>query len=286
MRPTELNPDDEFAPYLRDCYRALLTRPEVTIIACAEAAARDYAQWLTVPESSKFCTLHNGMDTDSIARAAAATDRDSLRAELDLPADAPVIGTAFRFSEVKRPLRWIEAAAIVASKNADCRFVMFGDGALRQAAQEEISRRGLAGRFVLPGLVRDLYRRLPALDIFALSSRTEALPNVLIEAQAAGVPVVAYDVGGVRETFLDGITGFLVKGDSPDGLASALLRALSDDGWRRTASSRGPAFVRDRFGLDRMVNTLTEWLLADSGLANVSLGQRYIPGVRSSPGVT
>jgi len=69
----------------------------------------------------------------------------------------------------------------------------------------------LADHFSFPGCVADLQRQLPLLDLFVLSSRTEALPNVLIEAQMAGVPIVSFDVGGVRETIIKGVTGLLTE---------------------------------------------------------------------------
>src|SRR5262249_29772644 len=185
----------------------------------------------------------------------------ALREEMGIDPGALVVGTAFRFSAVKRPLSWVDAAAIVAAELPECRFVMFGDGELRGATLDHIRSQGLEDRFILPGLATDLYRRLRILDLFVLSSRSEALPNVLLEAQSAGVPVIAHDVGGIAETMIDGTTGMLVGDDTPEALAAAILTALRDSGWRKSAAEAGRKFVADQFSVERMIANLRKILM-------------------------
>lgn len=270
MRPAELNPEDTFIPRLRGCYRALLRRPEVSLVCCADAGVTDYVDWIGLPDSSKVLAVHNGFNADDIARAGDAETTARLRATRGYTSDNIVIGTAFRFSAVKRPLRWVEAAEIILKRRPECRFLMFGDGELRAATQEAIAAKNLAPYFILPGLMSDLYRRLPVMDLFMLSSRTEALPNVLLEAQAAGVPVVAYDVGGVSETMIDGVSGMLVKEDTAEALAGAVLRALEDPAWLKRAGKMGQAFVRREFSVEKMITTLSEILLVEPANSNVA----------------
>jgi glycosyltransferase involved in cell wall biosynthesis len=83
----------------------------------------------------------------------------------------------------------------------------------------------------------------------------------LIEAQAAGVPVVSRHVGGIAETMIAGETGLLVEEDTADALAQALLVAIGDEKWRAHAAARGPNFVRGRFDTDRMIETLSAIML-------------------------
>jgi glycosyltransferase involved in cell wall biosynthesis len=99
------------------------------------------------------------------------------------------------------------------------------------------------------------------LDLFLLCSSSEALPNVLLESQAAGVPVIAHHVGGIGETMIDGRTGILVGEDSAAALSSAVLRAISDPFWRVRASRDGQAFVRERFSPENMIGNLSAILL-------------------------
>ena len=87
-----------------------------------------------------------------------------------------------------------------------------------------------------------------------LTSQFEGTPNVLIEAQAAGIPVVAPNVGGVGETLLDGTTGILVPNRKPSSFARAVLQMLHDPEWRERAAIHGPLFVAKRFGQQRMID--------------------------------
>ena len=115
---------------------------------------------------------------------------------------------------------------------------------------------GLRDRLVLPGAVTGIGLIYAALDVILLTSMTEGLPNVLIEAQAAGRPVVAADVGGVSEAVADGKTGRVVRGRSPQRLAAAVLDVLGDPSWAARVEAEGPAFVTSRFGLERMVTEM------------------------------
>jgi len=254
MRPTDLH--IRGAARFKGCYQALLTRPEVFLAGCARACIDDYIDWLELKDSSKTFVVHNGYEFDKIAPADTER-RTALRAEYGIAPGTFVIGTAIRLTDTKQPLLWVDAAAGIVEQRPDCRFIMFGDGDMRVRVEQRIREKGLATHFTLPGRVTNLYERLPLLDLFVLSSRTEGLPNSLIEAQAAGVPVVAFDVGGVAETMIPGETGLLVNEHTPGGLAGAVLAALADPEWRGHAAVAGANFVRSAFSLDRMIVTLS-----------------------------
>src|SRR5262249_13908566 len=104
--------------------------------------------------------------------------------------------------------------------------------------------------------------------------RFEGTPNVLIEAQAAGIPVVASDVGGVNEALLDGVTGILVGNRRASSLASAVLKILEEPGWRERAAIEGPAFVSKRFGHQRMID---DTIAAYGCPAKAEMGDRTTP---------
>ena len=176
----------------------------------------------------------------------------------------PVVGTAFKFRDEKRPALWVEAALKVRERHPESCFVMFGDGPLLAPIKELVAAKGAGESFVFPGLVPDLNRYLPMLDLFMLCSSSEALPNVLLEAQASGVHVVAYLVGGIGETMLDGETGILVRKDGADALAAALLRAIDNPDWRAKAARAGAAFVRERFSPGLMTSSMIRVLLGET----------------------
>jgi glycosyltransferase involved in cell wall biosynthesis len=261
MRPTDLHPDSPLPPRWRECYGAVLKRDEVRLVGCAQAAIADYTDWIGLNDTSRLGVVYNGLDFEKFQPASDPDVPRLLRERLGIPKHALVVGTAFKFREEKRPLLWVEAALKVLERYREAYFVMFGDGPLLEATRDFAASNGARDHFSLPGLVPDLNRWLPALDLFMLCSVSEALPNVLLEAQACGVPVIARHVGGIGETMIDGVTGILVDEDGADALASAVLRAIDDPAWRKAAASAGPAFVRERFSIDRMVETLCGYLL-------------------------
>ncbi|HUJ48235.1 MAG TPA: glycosyltransferase [Rhizomicrobium sp.] len=260
MRPTTLYRESTTAPRWRDCYRSLLSQHGVSLIGCAAASIADYADWIGLPDKTNLHVVYNGLNFDEF-RPQNPDAAGALRDALNIPRDATVIGTAFKFRAEKRPHLWVDAARGVLDWRPDCRFIMFGDGPLLAETQAYIDRLGLAQHFTLPGLVADLHRWLPMLDLFLLCSSCEALPNVLLESQAAGVPVIAHHVGGIGETMIDGKTGVLVQEDSAAALSSAVLKAISDPFWRLRASKDGRAFVRKRFSPENMIENLSAILL-------------------------
>jgi glycosyltransferase involved in cell wall biosynthesis len=256
-RKTSTEPDT-----LRHIYRALLQRPEVTLVGCGQICLDDYADWLDLRDKNRLKTVRNGAETKRISNDSSRSARATTREVLGFRPDTPVIGTAIRFVDLKQPFLWVNAAEAVLAREPDCMFLMLGDGELHKAIQDHIRGKNLAGRFVLPGVVKNVYPYLSAMDLFVLSSRSEALPNSLVEAQAAGVPVIAFDVGGVRETMLEGITGRLVRDQSEGALADCIVEALRDSRWRYTASDAARRFVSETFSNKRMVESLCSILLA------------------------
>jgi len=141
----------------------------------------------------------------------------------------------------------VEAAGLLAKQNQDVGFVLFGDGPLRQALAEQVVARGLAGCFILAGFRGDVERFLPHADLAVNSSFTEGLPVVVLEALAAGLPVVATAVGGTPEVIEEGTHGFLVPSGDPAALARGIATALSDEARRQSMGQAGRQRVREQF---------------------------------------
>jgi glycosyltransferase involved in cell wall biosynthesis len=158
-----------------------------------------------------------------------------------------IVGAAGRLSPEKGFRVLVEAAHVISKDEDSLGFVLFGDGPLHDALQKQIREAGLDHMFVLAGRRQDLDQFLPFFDVLALPSFTEGLPNVVLEACAAGVPVVATAVGGTPEVLLDGCNGYLV----PPGDASALARRLQDvlvcDAERIEMGERGREHVSRQF---------------------------------------
>jgi len=161
-----------------------------------------------------------------------------------------IVGAAGRLSPEKGFGVLVDAAASVVRQDSSVGFVLFGDGPLRDSLRERIESRGIQGNFVLAGFRHDLDDFMPHFDLLTLPSFTEGLPNVVLEAFAAGVPVVATAVGGTPEIVDDGQTGFLVPPGQPAQMANRIRQALSDPSWRREAGVLARETVERRFSFE------------------------------------
>jgi glycosyltransferase involved in cell wall biosynthesis len=147
----------------------------------------------------------------------------------------------------------IDAAAIVLKRFPDARFEIVGDGPEHASLLERVRAHGIQHAFMFLGHCDDVAARLAAADIFALPSRSEALPNAVLEAMAAGLPIVASAVGGIVELIVDRRTGLLVPSGDPVLLAARLCELMEDSslGWRIGDAARRDA--QSRYSFDRMV---------------------------------
>lgn len=239
-------------PYMADAYRELAACASIVILNNSEAGARDYIRWLGIGED-RIVVLRNGFDAAAIRRPP-ATELAALRSPLGIPVGAPIVGTVIRFSPVKQPILWIETAALVSRARPDCHFVIFGTGPMRDDVIAVAKREGFADRLHCPGTIENAFLGLSLFDVFLLTSQVEGTPNVVLEASLLGIPVVATAVGGTGETIVPGVTGEAVTDATAPKLAQAVLAVLSDPTATQRASTEGPAFVRKRFGLARMLD--------------------------------
>jgi glycosyltransferase involved in cell wall biosynthesis len=236
---------------MRPAYRALSKLPNVVLTNNSQAGARDYERWLGLPDG-RIQVIYNALAPE--ATMPVAPDAVALRARFGIPVDAPVIGSIFRFYPEKNPELWIATAAAVAARKPEARFLLVGDGPLKSAMQAASRRAGIAERVVFAGETGDPRAALAAMRVFLLTSREEGLPNVAIEAQAQGVPVVTTAAGGAPEALDHGKSGFVVDAADPESLAKSVLRALDDRAWAGAARDRARAFVAARFGVERMLD--------------------------------
>ena len=162
-----------------------------------------------------------------------------------LEPDGPRVGNVARLAPQKDHRTLIEAARLV----PEAEFVIVGDGELRG----ELERLAAGARVRFMGAREDVPELLASFDVFAFPSRFEGLCLAVIEAQAAGVPVVATPVGGIRETVVEGETGLLVPTGDPAALAAATRRLLEDRPAAEAMAAEAKRRVRERFSLERMV---------------------------------
>jgi glycosyltransferase involved in cell wall biosynthesis len=201
-----------------------------TIVCVAEAALRSHRQ--VGYDAGRMVVVGNGFDLAALT--VQLSQRIQLRMQCGLDAEHVVLGTLGRFNLDKDHANFVKAAGQLAQQHAHLRFLMVGMGL--DGANEElrgwIAATGHPDRFILLGERRDVAVCLSAMDIFCLSSRTEAFPNVLGEAMAMGLPCVTTDVGDAAVLVAD--TGVVVPRANPDALAHGVGELIA----------RGPGYYR------------------------------------------
>jgi len=197
----------------------------------------------------KVTIVHEGVDVERIIRMPAA----NVHAEFYLPTHAPVVGNVAALVPHKGHHHLIEAAALVIREVPDARFVIVGDGELREMLERQIRDKHLERHIFLAGFRADARELTKGFDIFALSSIVEGMCAALIDAMAASKPAVATDAGAVSEVMVDGDTGFLVPPRDHVEMAARLVTLLKDAGLRSRMGGAALARVREMFTVARMV---------------------------------
>jgi len=200
----------------------------------------------------KLRVIHNGIDVakfQSVTDDAAAT-----RASLGIPADAPLIGTVGRLSEVKRQDVLIRAFARVRQTVPTAHLVLVGDGPLLKELQSLAAALDVADAVHFAGYQPHSGPFLRAMDVFALTSRSEGMPQAVLEASVMGLPVVASRVGGLPEVIEECVTGVMFPSGDDAALATALCDLLANPARRQALGAAARARVETKFSVARMAN--------------------------------
>jgi glycosyltransferase involved in cell wall biosynthesis len=239
------------AVYLR--IERFLARRTHVLIAVSEEV-RDELVELGVADADRFEVVPLGFDLKPFRVSAVekAERRQKLREELGIPTDDELVTLIARLVPIKRVDRFLRIAARVNDQRHGVHFLVVGDGELREALQASIEATALDGSLTWAGFRRDIPDVCFASDAVILTSDNEGTPVSLIEAQAAGTPVVGTRVGGVTSVVRDGTTGFVVDPSDEHGLANAVSRVLeAAAGARRAATASSEA--AQAFSLDSLV---------------------------------
>ncbi|QLC23666.1 glycosyltransferase [Parasphingopyxis algicola] len=247
---------DRQKPEQEVLYRGLLAAAGVTLTANSRIAGKAYEDWLGLPRGSVL-TVANGVDPLPVD----APDDERKRWErfdAQTGGQGFVLGGVMRLDDNKRPLLWLDICAALARRDPFARFVIAGNGPLRSAAGEHARNAGIAERTLFVGRTTHVGFWLEKMDMLALTSRHEGIPNALIEAQLAGVPVLTTPAGGAPEAVAPHPAN-LVMADAeiPDPEEAARhLHRLSRDaagGELDIAGRRVRDWARDHYAMDRMI---------------------------------
>lgn len=199
----------------------------------------------------QLTVVSNGVDVERFAQASPADLR-----QFGIPSDAKTVLFVGRLHPQKGWPHLLAAFDRVVRDNNDgnkSHLLIVGDGPDRDALVAEVRRRGLDERVHLAGWQPDVAPLLRAADVFVLSSQWEGMPNVLLEAMAAGLPCVAANVEGVDELIIPGETGLLVEPGDEQALAAQIIALLSDPSAASRIAAAGQAHVRGHFTWDQTI---------------------------------
>jgi len=245
---------DRFREEYPELYQALAQVPGVVFVSNSRKAAEAYSEWLDIP-IMRFHILYNGVP--DLATDASPADQEKWKAFQESTTDATeTIGGVFRLEPDKRPQLWIKLAALYLKERPQARFVIVGDGRLRDIIEALAQELSVTDRLLLVGLSNHVGYWYSQMDASVLLSRYEGLPNVLIEAQLLGVPVISTPAGGAGECFVEDETGHLLSDvDHPDlheaceKVASMVDRVRSNAQLRQQSRER----AQKLFSLDAML---------------------------------
>lgn len=244
--------------------------PRLHHIVCVSQAVRD--DLLSLPGrdrlASRLSIIHNGIDLRPFRQAIPPEQRHALRAQMGAQDGDRLLGSVGLLWHIKGYHVLLPAFRRVLSHNPSARLVLVGAGEQRVALGALAEQLGIAGRTTFLGWRADVPRLLQALDLYVQPSLSEGLPMALLEASAAGLPIVATAVGGVPEIVMDGQTGLLVAPQDPEAMAEALVRLLSDPNLASTLSTNARDRARREFSAEAMAAkymALYEELLGKAG---------------------
>jgi glycosyltransferase involved in cell wall biosynthesis len=215
------------------------------------AAAADFASEQERTPRDKYRVIYNGIDAGAFVSAANPAET---RQRLGIPEGKHVVGIVANFSPVKDHGLFLDMAGALLAQRDDVHFLMVGSGSLRDAVLQEIARRGWRGSFTQYEARDDIAALYAMMSVMVLCSKSEGLPNAVLEAMAAQRPVVGAAVGGIPELITDGKTGRLIASRNPHDFAGAVNAILDEPDRTRAMGEAGGEIARSAFTLTKLVD--------------------------------
>jgi glycosyltransferase involved in cell wall biosynthesis len=230
-----------------------LARATDRIVAVSPLIRDELLNQHRIGVASQYRVVPLGLDLEAFAQID-DRGRRVARAALGIAAAAHVVATVGRLTAIKQHGLFLEAATLVAERDAAAQFLIVGDGELRGELEKTARERGLADRVQFLGWRPDLVTIYGAADVLLLTSRNEGTPVALIESLAAGVPGVSTDVGGVRDVIQSSDIGLLAPFADARALAHHVVSLLADPARRSRMGEAGRRSVVARYGLERLAD--------------------------------
>lgn len=200
-------------------------------------------------DADRTVTVHEGIDIEHVAAAPPVNVHEAFW----LPHHAPVVGNVAALVPHKGQRHLVEAAHLVVREVPDARFIILGEGELREPLERQVREYKLEKHVLLPGFRTDVLGCIKGFDLFAMSSVTEGLGTSLLDAMACSRAIVATRTGGIPEIVEDGVNGVLVPPRDHAAMAKAIVGLLRNAEERGRMGEAGLARVQARFTVERMV---------------------------------
>lgn len=223
------------------------------IIVLGDEQKREMSE-LGIGDPRRIAVVPLGLELEALARVPRRTGR--LQAQLGLPAGTRLVAIVARLVPVKCHEDFFRAAARVIAQREKVAFLVVGDGELREWAGSRVAELGIAHAVHFMGWQQQMEAIYPELDVLTLTSRNEGLPTVIIEAMAAGVPVVSTRVGSVADMVTSGEEGFVVEPGDVEGIARGVIEILDRPDAAETMAMKGREKALRSYGTDRMIEDL------------------------------
>ncbi|MGI3903988.1 MAG: asparagine synthase (glutamine-hydrolyzing) [Janthinobacterium lividum] len=239
-----------YKPWYRQAYAMMAKSGRVSFTGNFAGANRDYEAWIGMADGRTF-TIPNAVSVEGFPMP----DRDApsdLRRDLHIASGEKVVLGVFRLSAEKNPLLFLDVCLRLIEADPQTRVLLVGVGPLMSELEEAVARRGMTDRFTFLGRRDDVNALMAVADLLLLTSDREGMPNVVLEAQLMGLPVVATDAGGTRDAMVPGDSGFLCPTGDADALVAACRRLLEDPDAARRMGEAGARHARTDFSIATM----------------------------------
>lgn len=219
-------------------------------IAVLSGIEKEDFEKFKIGNAAKISIITSGIELDeyNIDR-----DAESKKGEFGIKEGEFTVGMIARLETVKGPSYFIEAAPFILNTVKNVKFLVIGDGALRDKLKILCKELGVADKFIFTGWREDINEILCILDVVVLVSLNEAIGRIILEAGSCAKPVVATNVGGIPSVIEDKKTGILVPPKNPQKLAEAVIELLGDANKRQEMGRRAKERVQANFGMEKMI---------------------------------
>jgi len=173
--------------------------------------------------------------------------------QIPTTAGSPIIGCIANFYETKGLKYLISALPEIIKSRNDAKLIIFGDGELRSKLETQINKLNLEKSIFLPGELSNAQKYLKAFDIFVLPSVKEGLPYVILEAGAAGLPIIATRVGGIPEMIKNDTNGLLISPGDPAEISDTIIKLINNENLRDSLSQNAASQFKEKFSFEKMI---------------------------------